>query len=141
MDGHITTGPVALIADQNLFSFTRGDFKVYAHGNGLSYPTGEKGTGVSVPVDGLHGRLAYIVRGKAFTLRNRMLVMDPFGNKLALLEKHLMSLRHEYRVYTYYPNQIGMESKEVDDEGMTVYRFAQIEKALLAMTDEYYYSQ
>lgn len=66
VDGRLTTAPVALVADQQLFSMTRGDFNVRAFG--ANY--------------GPAGQVAYVVRGKFLSMRNRMLIMDPFGNKL-----------------------------------------------------------
>ena len=66
VDGRLTSAPVALIADQQLFSLTRGDFNVRAFGTGY----------------GPDGDIAYVVRGKFLSMRNRMLIMDRGGRKL-----------------------------------------------------------
>ena len=44
------------------------------------------------------GRLVYHVDGKAFSLRNRLVIEDPDGHEVASVERHLVSLRPAYAV-------------------------------------------
>jgi uncharacterized protein YxjI len=122
IEGKLTTGEVALVVDQNLFSFNRGDFSVH-----------------SVNAAGADS-IAYIVRGKTLSLRNRMLVMDPTERKIALVQKYLMALHSTYIIYRYTPNKVGQESTETDDDGVPVYRFAQVIKSWFSWTDKFYYT-
>src|SRR4051794_41749775 len=44
------------------------------------------------------GRVVYHVDGKAFSLRNRLVIEDPDGQEVATVERHLVSLRPTYAV-------------------------------------------
>ena len=44
------------------------------------------------------GRVAYHVDGKAFSLRNRLVIEDPDGQEVATVERHLVALRPTYAV-------------------------------------------
>ena len=44
------------------------------------------------------GRVAYRVDGKAFSLRNRLVIHDPEGQEVATVERHLVALRPTYAV-------------------------------------------
>lgn len=70
-----------------------------------------------------------------------MVIMDATGRKVAMLQKYLLAVRATYVVYSYEPNTPGMEAKERDDEGVPVYRFADIQKAVFTMTDEVHEAQ
>ena len=127
VDGRITTAPVALVAKQKMSAYTGGDFEV------------RRVTGANAI-----GDLAYVVRGKEFSIRGRALVMDPSGQKLALVQKYLLSAHKEYIIYTYAPNTPPntprQKSTEADDDGVPVYRFADVYKAVFALTSEFYYT-
>lgn len=124
VNGMITTAPVALLAEQKMFSFTRGDFTVKAIGADHS-PEGDA---------------VFVVRGKLLSLHNPMLIMDQAGKKVALVQKYLMAAHPTYMIYTYSPNERGQASEETDDDGVPMYRFAEVQRALLALTPEFYYT-
>jgi uncharacterized protein YxjI len=44
------------------------------------------------------GRVVYHVDGRAFSLRNRLVIEDPDGQEMATVERHLVSLRPTYAV-------------------------------------------
>lgn len=114
--GTVTDAPTALIVKQKFFSWTGDDFKVVDQA----------------------GAVRFIVKGKVLSIRDKMVITDHEGNKVAMLQQKLLSLRKTFVVYTYKPNCEGQESTE-DDAGTPVYRFAQVEKALLALTPEFYW--
>lgn len=124
VDGQITSSPVVLLAEQQMFSFTRGDFKVKAIGADHS-PDGDA---------------VFTVRGKMLSLRNPMVVMDKAGQKVALVQKYLMAAHPTYIIYTYGPNAAGQVSEETDGDDVPVYRFAEVQRALLAISPEFYYT-
>jgi hypothetical protein len=122
LDGRITAAQTALVADQHFFSWTRGDFDVRQYGGAYS------------------GNVAYAVRGKVFSFRGRMTLVDYSGQKVAVVQRYLVSLHYTYILYSYAPNAPGQASKETDDDGVPLYRFAQVQKAILALTSEFYYT-
>ena len=73
-------------------------------------------------------------------MRNRMLIMNPMGSKVALVQKKLLAAHQTYQIYTYTPNIVGQESTEKDDDETPVYRFALVYKKLFSLTKEFYYS-
>ena len=122
IDGNITAAPMAMWADQEFWSWTRGDFNVFAIGNGH------------------HDELFYIVRGSMFSFHSRMTIFDPLGKKVAVVQKHIMSLHAEYQIYRYWPNQPGQTSSDTDDDGVPIFRWARVQKAAFAWTSEFYYN-
>jgi hypothetical protein len=43
------------------------------------------------------GRVAYHVDGKAFSMRNKLVIEDPAGQEVATIERHLVALRPDVR--------------------------------------------
>ena len=71
-------------------------------------------------------------------MRDRMIIMDPQGNRLCMLQRQIMALRSTFQVYSYQPNQEGQESTETVDN-VPVYRFAMIEKQISDFVGQYCY--
>lgn len=112
--GRITAFPEALVVKEKFFSFTGNDFDVVDH----------------------TGAVRFIVKGKMMTMRDKMVITDAAGNKVAVMQKKILAIRETFQIYTYKPNVEGQESTETD-EGMPVFRFAMVEKQLLGFTPEF----
>lgn len=96
------------VLKQKMFSWSGDDFQVKDHTDAV----------------------AYVVKGKAMSLRDRMVISTPDGEKKALLQKKLAAIRSTFQLYTYSPNFEGQESTEKDADDAPVYRFAFIENQL-----------
>ena len=78
------------------------------------------------------------LKGKVLTLRDKMVISNASGEKVAMLQRKLLALPATFVIYSYKPNAEGQESTETDD-GTPVYRFAQVTRALMSLTPEFYY--
>eukprot|EP00928_Gymnodinium_smaydae_P083917 TRINITY_DN67165_c0_g1_i1.p1 TRINITY_DN67165_c0_g1~~TRINITY_DN67165_c0_g1_i1.p1 ORF type:complete len:218 (-),score=48.20 TRINITY_DN67165_c0_g1_i1:181-834(-) len=116
IDGKITTENVAFRIKEKFFSWSGGDFEVKNNKD----------------------EVCYKVMGKVMTMRDKMVIHDPQGNKLCVIQKKLLDIRETYQIFRYTPNQEGQESTEQDD-GTDIYRFAVIEKDIVALTPSFTY--
>merc|ERR1712146_96321 len=82
------------------------------------------------------GAIRFIVKGKVMTMRDKMVICNEAGEKVAMVQRKLLALKSTFQVYTHKPNQEGQESTE-DDSGTPVYRFAMVEKQLMSLTPEF----
>jgi len=112
--GCATESSTALVVKQKFFSWSGDDFAVKDQ----------------------TGATRFVVKGKVLTMRDKMVITNEAGEKVAMVQKKILSLRPTFQVYTYKPNTEGQESTE-DDSGTPVYRFAMVEKQLLALTPEF----
>lgn len=85
------------------------------------------------------GAVKYKVKGAVMTMRDKMVIYDPSGKALCMLQKKLLSWTPCYQVYTYKPNFKGQESTETDDK-TPVYRFAIIDTKFFSCPQQYTYS-
>ena len=67
--------------------------------------------------------ICYKVKGKVFTMRDVMTILDPLGNPVCVLKAKMMSCKPMYQLYKFEPNQEGQKSTE-DEDGSPLYRFA-----------------
>ena len=81
------------------------------------------------------GNVAIKVAGKALSMRDRMVLKDANGNKVAMLQKKILAVRKTFQLYTYKPNFEGQESTETEG-GTPVYRYAHIEDVILSALGE-----
>eukprot|EP00931_Biecheleriopsis_adriatica_P094412 TRINITY_DN68066_c0_g1_i1.p1 TRINITY_DN68066_c0_g1~~TRINITY_DN68066_c0_g1_i1.p1 ORF type:complete len:247 (+),score=49.60 TRINITY_DN68066_c0_g1_i1:89-742(+) len=116
IDGKITTGNEAFLIKEKFFSWSGGDFDVKNNKD----------------------EVCYKVSGKVMTMRDKMVILDPQGNKLCVIQKKLLDIRETYQIFRYTPNKEGQESTEQDD-GTPIYRFAVIEKDIVALTPSFTY--
>lgn len=116
VDGTLSTAKTNLLIKQKLFSFSSGDFTI-------------KDT---------EGKPWYKVQGKVMTIRDKMIIEDLEGNKKVVIQKKMMEVRETFQIYRYTPNCQGQESTETDD-GVPIYRFAVVEKDLVALLPKYTY--
>lgn len=84
------------------------------------------------------GNTVFIVKGNALSLRDRVVIADPQGNLIAMMQEKIVSLRKEFQVYSFKPNAEGQESTEKVQD-IPVYRFALIQKQIKAITTELCY--
>lgn len=116
VDGKVTTGNVAFRIHEDFFSWSGGDFDVKNN----------------------KGEVCYKVKGKVMTMRDKMVVLHPDGEKVCVIQKKLMDIRETFQIFRYKPNKEGQESTETDD-GTPIYRFAVIEKDMVAVTPSFTY--
>mmetsp|Transcript_147751 Transcript_147751/g.275307 ORF Transcript_147751/g.275307 Transcript_147751/m.275307 type:complete len:218 (-) Transcript_147751:125-778(-) len=116
VDGQITTEKTAFRIKEKFFSWSGGDFDVKNNKD----------------------EVCYKVSGKVMTMRDKMVIQDPTGKKVCVIQKKLMDIRSTFQIFRYTPNQEGQESTETDD-GTPIYRFAVIEKDIMALTPSFTY--
>ena len=85
------------------------------------------------------GSVAYAVKGQVMTLRDKMVIYNPAGRKVCMMQKKLLTFKPTYWVYTYEPNFPGQASTE-NDSGEPVYRAAIIEGIFFSFPPRYNYS-
>ena len=67
-------------------------------------------------------------------MRDSKTAFDPEGIKLAFFQNKMLSLRKNYYVFSYKPVCEGQESTEMDGNDVPVYRWAKIEKDIIAIS-------
>ena len=70
IDGYITKEAMSMWADQEFFSWTRGDFTIFASGNGHD------------------DDLIYTVKGAVVSFHNRMTIYDARHRRVAVVQKY-----------------------------------------------------
>ena len=84
------------------------------------------------------GAVAFKILGKLISLRDRQYFSDSKGNKVAMLQKKLLTIRPTYILYSYEPNFAGQPSVDTDG-GKPIYRMAMIQSVLLSLPRRFTY--
>jgi len=113
LTGGVTTARTGYVMKEKFFSWSGDDYKIMTD----------------------TGQVALQVKGKAISVRDMMVFLDPAGNKIAMLQKKLLSVRSTFQLYSYSPNFEGQESTETEG-GTPVYRYAHIEDVIMSALGE-----